>query len=466
MHTRHGLLAFSVVGSILFFTTAARAENCPDCGAKAPQKLLNLTGPHACDAAASIVVTEEKIDHLHKAAEHLQAAGLIEEAELVRTRAQLEQQTWRRKLLAQKISQLHQLENEIKQLKSTLDPGAQVLLHVKILEVSLDKLHEHGARAADLQEFMQAAMACQHSSEDDAPASCVLGDNSALLAYLDTLSQHGAAKMLAEPSLITLNGQRASIAIGGEIAVAGADHAAGRYESVMHEFGTRLHCTPELTDDGGLRLQFSLRQTGLPLTHAHDENTAAKAPHVLMDGDVNVKLLPGQTLVLCGPQIANDDDASTGVLVVVSPEIIAPVAHLDESGDADAQSRNAAITRWLLKRWPTVAPASTIKFHNQKMFLGPPLLQPAAKSPEPLFVEQPAPAMQNLESGGAIVSMAENFMNRIWNLVEPPKAEQNADLKKKQAGVYIRGVGVLPANFDDETGGDAVEWAAPATSKR
>ena len=121
MHTRHGVLALLVFCSALLLAKTAMAENCPDCGAKAPQKLLPLTSPDVCDAAATTAMSEERIEHLHKAADHLQAAGLSEEAELVRTRAQHERRTWRRKLLSQKMAQLHALQDEI-QIKQA-SPG-------------------------------------------------------------------------------------------------------------------------------------------------------------------------------------------------------------------------------------------------------------------------------------------------------------------------------------------------------
>ena len=74
----------------------------------------------------------------------------------------------------------------------------------------------------------------------------VTGENSAFYGFLEALKQQGHAKILATPTLVTLNGRPADFLVGGEQPVPIVSGAGGSLiPSVDYKpFGTRLTFVP------------------------------------------------------------------------------------------------------------------------------------------------------------------------------------------------------------------------------
>lgn len=70
---------------------------------------------------------------------------------------------------------------------------------------------------------------------------------------------HSRARLLAEPTLVAISGERASFLAGGEIPILQSLAAAGAaQQSVVFEpFGVRLNCVPVLMESGSINLQVS-----------------------------------------------------------------------------------------------------------------------------------------------------------------------------------------------------------------
>jgi len=70
---------------------------------------------------------------------------------------------------------------------------------------------------------------------------------------------HSRARLLAEPTLVAISGERASFLAGGEIPILQSLAAAGAaQQSVVFEpFGVRLNCIPILLESGSINLQVS-----------------------------------------------------------------------------------------------------------------------------------------------------------------------------------------------------------------
>jgi len=145
---------------------------------------------------------------------------------------------------------------------SLLDvPGErQVMLKVRVAELTRSAMREMGA------EF--------EAREGDFSFTSLLGLSGAVSAVLDTddvrlvfeaLSTNGYSKILAEPNLVTLNGQPASFIAGGEFPVPTVVGVEGvsAVSTSFRGFGTQVFFTPTIVDKDRIRLTVTPSVTAL-----------------------------------------------------------------------------------------------------------------------------------------------------------------------------------------------------------
>jgi len=139
------------------------------------------------------------------------------------------------------------------QIISMLDvPGEQqVMLKVRIAELSRSALREMGA---DLR-VLAGDFTLTTSLGVAGVFQAILESEDLRLAF-QALSSNGYSKILAEPNLVTLNGQSAQFIAGGEFAVptvVGVD-GVGAATTSFRGFGTQLEFTPTIIDKDRIRL--------------------------------------------------------------------------------------------------------------------------------------------------------------------------------------------------------------------
>jgi Flp pilus assembly secretin CpaC len=141
----------------------------------------------------------------------------------------------------------------------------------------------------------------------DSPA-----DAEAFRSMLQALHQEGLGKVVAEPRLVTLNGQQASFLAGGEQAVPvprGWDDAGVEFV----EFGLRVNLTPTLLGHGRLWLEAASKWSTL--------GDATQQVHTATD------LKAGQAVLLGGlvqPWVTNKDKDEVELVVLVTPSPAGP----------------------------------------------------------------------------------------------------------------------------------------------
>lgn len=129
------------------------------------------------------------------------------------------------------------------------------------------------------------------------------------LGYLQALRTEGMARLLAQPTLITLSGRPASFLVGGEQAVpvpAGLGQVGVQFE----EFGTRLNFLPIVLGNGKIHLEVEPE-----ISQLSNANGVAIQGTVVPGRDTNrinttVQLEAGQTFVI-GGIIRQTSDATT-----------------------------------------------------------------------------------------------------------------------------------------------------------
>jgi len=117
------------------------------------------------------------------------------------------------------------------------------------------------------------------------------------------------ARVLAEPTLTTLSGERASFLAGGEIPIFQQIATAGQSQvSVVFEpFGLRLNMIPILTENGSIHLQVSPeeRLLAVSLGLQLQAGTGAIPGFTVRKAQTTVELKPGQELFIAGLVSAN-----------------------------------------------------------------------------------------------------------------------------------------------------------------
>jgi pilus assembly protein CpaC len=184
----------------------------------------------------------------------------------------------------------------------------QILLHVEFAEVSRSVLKEFGT---SLLQIINPARLDHAFDQDDEHAIetisggvvtlMVAGDGASLTAVLRALKNTGEFRSLAEPNLVTIEGQTASFLAGGEFPFPTVQ--GGQSNSVTitwKEFGIRLNFTPNITNSGNIRLHVAPEVSSLDFANGLTFS-GFQIPSILARRvETDVELRSGQTLAIGG----------------------------------------------------------------------------------------------------------------------------------------------------------------------
>jgi hypothetical protein len=190
-----------------------------------------------------------RVQHLQKAAEHLEAAGHPDEAQHLRERA-ADMQRHARQRLQELREQKQRIEKEIQELEQISGRVDQVQIRVSMLELDEQKLKTLGI-TFETPDDSQFQLATAHGE----PRFKLLSGTLAA-AQLHALRKSGAAKVLAEPTVVTTIGRPASIRSGGEFPIS-IPQSDGTAKLHWENFGVHLEAMPQILEDGRLRLDIS-----------------------------------------------------------------------------------------------------------------------------------------------------------------------------------------------------------------
>ena len=161
----------------------------------------------------------------------------------------------------------------VNMLASPVKAAQQVQLQVRVAEVSRNRLRDYGTSymtgkggtatytnsgsgPSALTDFNTADHLVE-STVSSALNIFFLNNPAGIAAMLRAVRQNGAARTLAEPNLIAMDGEQASFLAGGEFPVpviqAGSDKAA--VTIVFKEYGVRLNFKPTIIDEDHIRLE-------------------------------------------------------------------------------------------------------------------------------------------------------------------------------------------------------------------
>lgn len=179
----------------------------------------------------------------------------------------------------------------------------QVKIEAKVLEINRQKLKELGIKWGNSPgtpgtfAFGQSAL---NSKVGDVFGD--LGGYADINAQLSALVKNGAVKVLSQPNVVTLSGDKASIMIGGQIPVPVAQDN-NKITIEWKDYGIKLDIAPEVNGDGLIQSRVKAEVSSLDYNSASSIKLGAgmEIPPVrLRKAETAIALSSGQTMAIGG----------------------------------------------------------------------------------------------------------------------------------------------------------------------
>jgi Flp pilus assembly secretin CpaC len=209
---------------------------------------------------------------------------------------------------------------------------------VQVFELSANRLKQRGSQLQEAQKQLDALLPEKTADGKATETFDIKLRNTTDTAELfHRLHQDGVARLLAEPTVVTVAGQPASYFSGGEVRAPGNPNDTNQKIKVRR-YGTELNYLPLLLDNGRLRLELRARVSqldpSLDLVVRGDRFPGVRVVEV----DTGVEMEFGQTAVIGGLRqlraarntekeklaAANHDEITT--VFLITPKLIPAVA--------------------------------------------------------------------------------------------------------------------------------------------
>lgn len=334
---------------VLFSVNAALPAHEPDVIVDAEPPALKAVPVYEdvpASAAPQPQANGKSLEHLLKAAAHLQAAGLTDEA------AALMQQVRARVIsddvIARKETELQCLQNEIDQLRTLTGQSQSIIVSLAAVEVHRGKL---GGLGGELDRLLgskrgatkgpaaeSALMPASGLLPDDRNPTSILEENPLRNRLFQQLKAEGMLSVLAEPTVLCSDSRPTSFLQGGQFAV--KQPIEGGLSAVQWvSFGVQGDCMATVRPANRVRLQINFEISGQDLNLSRTIDGESIPGLTCRRINTEVELSSGQTavafrLVKSNPQTAlvtprlsespagaprvNDE---TEFIVFVTPEI-------------------------------------------------------------------------------------------------------------------------------------------------
>ena len=185
----------------------------------------------------------------------------------------------------------------------------QIRIEAKIVEINRTKTQELGLKYYSVEnpnsgKSLSTFFAGQ--SQTNTRATNVLGF-APVNAQLNLLIQNGYAKLLSQPNLVTLSGDKANILVGGQIPVP-VSNQNGQISIEWKDYGIKLDILPEASLDGIITSKVKAEVSSMEWNSVNkiELGTNMKIPPIRMrKAESSIALASGQTMAI-GGLIAND----------------------------------------------------------------------------------------------------------------------------------------------------------------
>lgn len=181
----------------------------------------------------------------------------------------------------------------------------QIKIEAKIVEVDREKVKNTGIKWGNLPETAPGIFGIGQSFVNQVEGSRVfgsLGSYDEVNGLLSALVKNGSAKILSQPNVITLSGDKASIMVGGEIPIpVSLDN--GRITIEWKEYGIKLDIAPEINAEGIIQSQIKAEVSSLDWNSTHKIGLGAGMsipPLKTRKASTAIALASGETMAIGG----------------------------------------------------------------------------------------------------------------------------------------------------------------------
>jgi hypothetical protein len=251
---------------------------------------------------------DQVVEHLLKAADHLEAAGLV--AESAKLRDDARQRALRANVLSRKEAELECLQEEVDRLRVLTGQVPIVVIEIVAIEVDRAKL---GLKARDFDTMVGFAQPAPEVvpvstisgwtkgqpdlSPRSAAGSGIVESNPWRLPLFRELREKGAINVLAHPTVQTATHRPASASVGGEIPIR-VKSSTGEISIRSIPFGTRVEVRAVVLPNHRIRLQSLLELTKIDGEGVVDDDGTAYPGLSSRRLNTEVEMQLGQTLAV------------------------------------------------------------------------------------------------------------------------------------------------------------------------
>jgi len=205
----------------------------------------------------------------------------------------------------------------------------QIIIRTKLIEINRSKLRRLGVdfagffgegavRSAKLD---QAKTIESNFRFDGVKESPIATSSLSVLGFLDALCQNEIARILSDPTIITVVGRAATLSSGSTIQI---DGPPGDEKNCTTDFiGTKLEVVPHLVANNKIRIGYRLDYSSLRENADSESPSFPKIGHTMVDTTFEVS--PGETFVSGGllSQVhAGDQSEHFEIVLLLTPELV------------------------------------------------------------------------------------------------------------------------------------------------
>lgn len=233
------------------------------------------------------------------------------------------------KKLAAKLEELSALQREVDELREQVGRHQQLIVHVKVFEVDQNKPSDsEDAGEQSRLDMLMRVIARRHQPEG--AASVLTGEEAkAVIRMMDALKEQNLARLVSDPTLVTVVGRPAEFHSGGEVPV-GTDRDG---KPVMEEVGTQFSLTSKLIAPNRVELGLIIRQAEIK-TPAENDNP----PQISVEEiQTSFALNSGETCVLPGRDAEPEDGGKFKRYYLVTAELLQAAPTVDRASTVRAR---------------------------------------------------------------------------------------------------------------------------------
>ncbi|MBU1377382.1 MAG: type II and III secretion system protein family protein [Alphaproteobacteria bacterium] len=203
-------------------------------------------------------------------------------------------------LSAEKIAEKYAPESVISRL--TIQNSEQVILEVRILEANRSALQDLGVNLSIFNSSF-SVLTGQGLIGINPPHGVVTsrgGSGSTTIdSQLQALEEKGALRTLAKPNLVAISGQKASFLAGGEFPFP-VPQDLDKISIQFKPYGVRLNFTPDVQDNGWIRLVVEPEVSQLDYNNALTVRDFVVPALTVRRASTTLELKPGDTFAMAG----------------------------------------------------------------------------------------------------------------------------------------------------------------------